>query len=83
MHGLDHALRSATVVECATDRSQAARQRAIADDLAFPQRSEQLIARDHPIASLDQIDEYVELLRVDAHCDVVAPQAERLGVDEE
>ena len=59
------ALLAAIVAECPPSGGHGARDRRVGDEAALPDGIDQLVLRDHPVATLDQVKDQVEDLRLD------------------
>ena len=77
----DDALRGSVVADCPPRGLDAAGQCGLADEPVTPHLVEQLDLGDHAVAVAEQMDEYVEDLRLDSHRSAVATQLTPLGIE--
>ena len=83
VHRPDQPLRLAVVANQAPDLLDARRDGAIADRPAVPDRGDQLVLADQPVAVLDQQEQQREHLRLDGDRTIVLKQLEPAQVEDE
>ena len=80
--GADQALLLAAVADRLARGVDAAGQRRFRHDAALPDRGDEIVLADHPLAILDQVDQKVEHLRLERDQLAVAPQLAPVRVED-